>query len=75
MRIREMRVLNLDDLRVRLAESSEEIFKLEFRLTTQPLDNPLRIRRVRRDIARLKTLIREKELETAAAAPAKRRGA
>lgn len=75
MRIREMRVLNLDDLRVRLAESSEEIFKLKFRLTTQPLDNPLRIRRVRRDIARLKTLIREKELETAAAAPAKRRGA
>ncbi len=75
MRIREMRVLNLDDLRVRLAELSEEIFKLKFRLTTQPLDNPLRIRRVRRDIARLKTLIREKELETAAAAPAKRRGA
>ena len=57
-----MRTLTTNDLRARLAEMSEEMFKLKFRLTTQPLDDPLRIRRTRREIARLKTLIREKEL-------------
>ena len=57
-----MRDLPLDDLKVKLADMSEEIFKLKFRLTTQPLDNPLRIRIVRKDIARLKTFIRQQEL-------------
>jgi large subunit ribosomal protein L29 len=70
MKIQELRQLNLDDLKVRLAQSSEEIFKLKFRLVTQPLDDPLRIRRIRRDIARIKTLIRERELAgTAPGAP------
>jgi large subunit ribosomal protein L29 len=57
-----MRDLPLDDLKVKLRDMSEEIFKLKFRLTTQPLDNPLRIRTVRKDIARLKTFIRQHEL-------------
>jgi large subunit ribosomal protein L29 len=68
----QLRDLTLDDLKVKLADMSEEIFKLRFRLTTQPLDNPLRIRAVRRDIARVKTFIRQRELGVvASAAPAK----
>ncbi len=47
---------------MRLAQSSEEIFKLKFRLGDAALDNPLQIRRIRRDIARIKTLIREREI-------------
>jgi large subunit ribosomal protein L29 len=74
MKIQEMRQLNLNDLQAKLAESSEEIFKLKFRLVTQPLDDPLRIRRIRREIARIKTLIREREIQGVAPnAPATRR--
>jgi len=62
MKVQEMRQMTLDDLKMRLAQSSEEIFKLKFRLVTQPLDDPLQIRRIRRDIARIKTLIREREI-------------
>ncbi len=70
-----MRQLNLNDLQAKLAQSSEEIFKLKFRLVTQPLDDPLRIRRIRREIARIKTLIREREIQgVAPGAPTTRRG-
>jgi large subunit ribosomal protein L29 len=62
MKIAELRQMTLDDLKVRLDQSSDEIFKLKFRLVTQPLDDPLRIRRIRKDIARIKTLMREREL-------------
>ena len=61
MKIEDMRTMTLDELRVKLAQLDEEQFNLRFRLTTQPLDDPLRIRKVRREIARVKTLIREKE--------------
>jgi large subunit ribosomal protein L29 len=65
MKIEEMRQMTLDELHVKLAELDEAQFNLRFRLTTQPLDDPLRIRKVRRDIARVKTLIREREREKA----------
>jgi large subunit ribosomal protein L29 len=61
MKIQEMRSMTLDELRAKLAALEEERFNLRFRLTTQPLDDPLRIRKVRRELARVKTLIREKE--------------
>jgi large subunit ribosomal protein L29 len=67
MKITEMRSMTLEELQVRLEELLEEQFGLKFRLTTQPLDDPLRIRKVRREIARVKTLIREKEAEVQAA--------
>jgi large subunit ribosomal protein L29 len=67
MKIQEMRQMTLDDLRVKLKELSQESFNLKFRLATQPLDDPLTIRRIRRDIARVKTLIREKTKAQAAA--------
>ena len=61
MKIQELRSMTLDELRGKLVQLDEEQFNLRFRLTTQPLDDPLRIRKVRREIARVKTLIREKE--------------
>jgi large subunit ribosomal protein L29 len=64
--IADMRQMTLDELRIKLDDLMEEQFNLKFRLTTQPLDDPLRIRTVRRDIARVKTLIREKEAAAAA---------
>jgi len=67
MKITEMRSMTLEELQVRLEELLEEQFGLKFRLTTQPLDDPLRIRKVRREIARVKTLIREKEAEVQSA--------
>jgi large subunit ribosomal protein L29 len=66
MKIADMRQMTLDELRIKLDDLMEEQFNLKFRLTTQPLDDPLRIRTVRRDIARVKTLIREKEAAAAA---------
>ena len=63
MKISELRDKTLDELKEELEQLTEEQFNLKFRLTTQPLDDPLRIRKVRRDIARVKTLIREKEAE------------
>lgn len=67
MKINELRTMTLDELRAKLDQLSEDQFNLKFRLQTQPLDDPLRIRKVRRDIARVKTLIREKQAETEAA--------
>ncbi len=58
----EIRELTDDDIRARLAELEEERFRLKFRSATEPLDNPLRLRTIRRDIARLKTVLREREL-------------
>ncbi len=67
MKINDMRAMTLDELRAKLDELLEDQFNLKFRLQTQPLDDPLRIRKVRRDIARVKTLIREKEAEATTA--------
>ncbi len=61
MKIDQLRAMTLDELKARLEQLLEDQFNLRFRLQTQPLDDPLRIRKVRKDIARVKTLIREKE--------------
>jgi len=66
MKIDDLRAMTMDELRARLGELSEEQFNLRFRLATEPLDDPLRIRKVRREIARVKTLIREKEASASA---------
>lgn len=50
------------DLRARVVELEEEGFRLRFRSATEALEDALRLRAVRRDIARLKTVIREREL-------------
>lgn len=50
------------ELQRRLDELKTELFNLRFQLATGQLDNPLQIKRVRKDIARVKTIIREREL-------------
>lgn len=67
MKIDQLRAMTVDELRSKLEELQEDQFNLRFRLQTQPLDDPLRIRKVRREIARVKTLIREKEADSQAA--------
>ncbi len=62
MRADKLRDLTMDELAVQLRELKEELFNLRFQHATAQLDNPLRIREVRRTIARVKTIIREKEL-------------
>jgi large subunit ribosomal protein L29 len=55
-----MRDMSPDDIRTRLQELREELFNLRFRNAMKQLDNPLKIREGRREIARLLTVLREK---------------
>jgi large subunit ribosomal protein L29 len=57
----EIREMSLDDLRGKIAELTEERFRLRFRSATESIENPMRFRAIRRDIARLNTILREKE--------------
>lgn len=58
----ELRDLSADDLAKKLKEAKEELFNLRFQAATGQLDNPMRIRQVRREIARVQTIQREREL-------------
>ena len=62
MRAEEIREMGADDISGRIKELEEERFRLEFRSATEPLEDPLRLRVIRRDIARLKTVLREQTL-------------
>jgi large subunit ribosomal protein L29 len=56
-----MRDMSPDEIRTRLQELREELFNLHFRNAMKQLDNPLKIREGRREMARLLTVLREKE--------------
>jgi large subunit ribosomal protein L29 len=58
----ELRELPDQELRARLDAAKEELFNLRFQLATGQLDNPMRLRQVRREVARILTVIREREL-------------
>lgn len=62
MKARELRDLTMDELREKYKELKKELFNLRFQKAVGQLGNPMRIRQVKRDIARIKTIIREKEL-------------
>ncbi len=64
----ELRELNDGELLQRLVEAKEEHFNLRFQAATGELDNPARLGDVRREIARLATLLREREIAAAEAA-------
>ena len=64
MRADEIREMTDADIHARIAELEEERFRLRFRSATEPLEDPLRLRSLRRDIARLKTVLRERALAT-----------
>ena len=59
MRAEEIREMSIDDISARVRELEEERFRLVFRSATEPLEDPLRLRVIRREIARLKTVIGE----------------
>jgi len=72
MKREDIRSLSADELRARVSELRDEQFRLRFRGATETLEDPLRLRAVRRDIARALTALREQENGTAtskAAAP------
>ena len=58
----ELRELHDDELATRLRESKEELFNLRFQMATGQMDNNRRLRTVRRDIARIYTVMHEREL-------------
>ena len=70
MRAEDIRQLSDDELTSRIAELERERFNLRFKSATQPLEDPLRVRSVRKDLARLKTVQRERALAAARTAPA-----
>nr|AKQ02813.1 50S ribosomal protein L29, large subunit ribosomal protein L29 [uncultured Gemmatimonadetes bacterium Rifle_16ft_4_minimus_37772]AKQ05395.1 50S ribosomal protein L29, large subunit ribosomal protein L29 [uncultured Gemmatimonadetes bacterium Rifle_16ft_4_minimus_27071] len=59
MKADQIRELRADEIATRIAELERERFNLRFRAATQPLEDPLRLRVIRRDLARLKTVLRE----------------
>ena len=61
MKSDEARQLPVDEIQARLEDAFEELENLRFQNSTHQLDNPLRIREVRKDIARYKTILREYE--------------
>ena len=62
MRAEKYRELTRDELERIARDLREELFNLRFRVSTQKLDNPLRLRHVRRDLARVLTVLREDRL-------------
>ena len=66
--IRELRDLGEHELLERLDQDKEELFNLRFQLATGQLDNPMRIKQVRHEIAQILTIMRERELESLEAA-------
>ncbi len=62
MKKAEIRQMSGAEMSVKLSEFEEELWRLRFRSGAQKLDNPLRMRILRRDIARIKTALREMDL-------------
>ena len=61
MKPNEIRELSVEDLKTKIDELTRERFNLRFRSATESIDNPMRFRDLRRDIARMQTILREKE--------------
>lgn len=61
---RSLKDLNLNDLTARIKEDEVRLKKLEFAHAISPLENPMSIRGVRKDLARLKTEVKKRQLET-----------
>jgi len=65
MKISELRELSGDDLSAKSKELAEELFKIRFQHGIRPLENPARIRQVRKEIARVNTVLSAKRKSTA----------
>ena len=60
--LKDLRTSNSQDLKVKLNDLKAELFNLRFQLATGQLENPMRIREVKKSIAQIKTIIREEEI-------------
>jgi large subunit ribosomal protein L29 len=58
----DIRELSLDEIQDQIGQAKEELFRLRFRSATQELENPALVKSLRRDIARMRTILREREL-------------
>lgn len=63
MKTNEIRKLSTDELNKKIAECKEELFKLRMKQATGTLENPSRIRELRKTVARIKTILTEREIE------------
>ena len=61
MKPNEIREMSTDDLKSKIDELTRERFNLRFRSATESIENPMRFRDLRRDIARMQTILRERE--------------
>ena len=67
-RSKEFRDLDANELETRLTEAKQELFNLRFQLVTGQLDNSARVGQLRKDVARMNTILREQEIAAAEAA-------
>ena len=63
MKINKINEMSSPELEKELSELKSELFKLRFSLATNGLDNPMKIKEVKRDIARIKTVLRQREIK------------
>ena len=63
MKTSEIRKSNSSDLRNELVELKSELFKLRFQHAANGLDNPMKIKNIKKDIAKIKTILREREIK------------
>ncbi len=61
MKANEVKDMTQDELEAKLAELTEERFRLRFRSATESIENPMRFRAIRRDIARIKTALQARD--------------
>jgi large subunit ribosomal protein L29 len=64
MKANKIRDLSVNELEQKLVELKGELFNLRFQMATGQLDNPMRVQDVKKSIARIKTILREKELKS-----------
>ena len=62
MKANDIRDLKDDEILEQITNAKEELFRLRFRSATQELENPALVKSLRRDIARMKTILRQREL-------------
>ncbi len=66
MKAQEIRTKSVEDLNSQLKDLKAELFNLRFQLAINQLENPMRIKAVKKDIARIKTVLRETEIREGA---------
>ena len=62
MKTSEIRELSSEEIHQELAERKQELFNLRFQRATEKLENPMRFKHIRREVARMRTILRERDL-------------